>query len=127
MDYDKKFSKKDIKKRDTELQRFWAQQMLNNLLAVIGVVVNSDQVADSNKVKAWDMLSIGTDFDGMINAEDAYITAEEFIDFRTMLKEIIPHQDNIDHLLQGLSVEEVLDKIMFSNVADFVEMYYLNS
>jgi len=90
-------------------------------------VVNSGEVEDAKKVKIWDMLSIGTDFDGMINAEDAFITSEEFIDFRNILKEIIPLQDNIGHLLQGLSVEEALDKIMYDNAYHFAKTYYMNT
>ncbi len=125
-DYDEKFKKKEIKKRSIELQKFWAQQMLNNILGIVNVVVNSGQLAEPAKVRIWDMLAIGTDFDGMINAEDAFITAEEFIDFRNVLEEIIPLQDNIGHLLQGLSVEQALDKIMYENAYNFAMTYYMN-
>ncbi len=126
-DYDQKFKKKDIKKRGIDLQNFWAQQMLNNILGIVKVVVNSGQVPDPKKVRIWDMLAIGTDFDGMINAEDAFITAGEFIDFRNVLQEIMPLQDNIGHLLQGLSVEQALDKVMYENAYNFSKMYYLNA
>ena len=126
-EYKDRFSKKDIKKRTPEIMRFWAQQMLNNLLGIIKAVVNSGQVADADKVKAWNMLSIGTDFDGMINPEDAFITSEEFVDFRLLLEELIPLQDEIGVLLQGLSVEEALDKLMYDNAYNFAKKHYMNS
>ncbi|RLD39014.1 MAG: hypothetical protein DRI83_01830, partial [Bacteroidetes bacterium] len=126
-EYKDRFSKKDIKKRTPEIMRFWAQQMLNNLLGIIKAVVNSGQVADADKVKAWNMLSIGTDFDGMINPEDAFITSEEFVDFRLLLEEIMPLQDEIGVLLQGLSVEEALDKLMYDNAYNFAKKHYMNS
>jgi hypothetical protein len=122
--YDDKFKKKEIKYRSYELQKFWAEQMLENVLAIVKVVVNSNDVAVEDKVKIWNMISIGTDFDGMINAEDAYITSEEFKDFRTMLENIMPDHADIENLLQGLTIEEALDKIMFENVRDFVQVYY---
>jgi hypothetical protein len=122
--YDDKFKKKEIKYRSYELQKFWAEQMLENILAIVKVVVNSNKVAIEDKAKIWNMISIGTDFDGMINAEDAYITSEEFKDFRTMLENIMPDHADIENLLQGLTIEEALDKIMFENVRDFVQMYY---
>ncbi len=125
-DYENRFSKKDIHNRTEEVRLFWAQQMLNNLLAIVKVVVNSGQVAAGEKVKIWNMLSLGTDFDGMINAEDGYLTAEEFPDLRSMLEQIMPQQANIGHLLQGLSVEEALDKIMYENAYHFTKTYYMN-
>ncbi|MCK5337810.1 MAG: hypothetical protein KAJ50_03325, partial [Bacteroidales bacterium] len=126
-EYKDRFSKKDIKERTPEIMRFWAQQMLNNLLGIVKAVVNSGQVADADKVKAWDMLSIGTDFDGMINPEDAFITSEEFVDFRLLLEELMPLQDEMIELLQGLPVEEALDKLMYDNAYNFAKMHYMNS
>jgi len=125
-EYDEKFKKKDIKKRSIELQKFWAQQMLNNILGIVKAVVNSGQIEESARVRIWDMISIGTDFDGMINAEDAFITAEEFVDFRSMLELILPEQDNIGHLLQGLSADQALDKIMYDNAYNFARIHYIN-
>ena len=126
-DFKKKKNKKKIKQRSMEMQMFWAQQMLNNLLGIVKVIVNSGMVTDAEKVKIWNMLSIGTDFDGMINPEDAFITSEEFTDFRTLLEEIMPLQADIGHLLQGLSVEEALDKITYENALNFARMYYMNA
>jgi len=126
-EYKSRFSKKDIKKRTMELQRFWAQQMLNNILGIVKAVVNSGLIPDPDKVKIWEMLAIGTDFDGMINAEDAFLTAEEFVDFRLLLEEILPLQNDIGSFLQGLSVEEALDKLMYENAHNFAKTHYTNS
>jgi hypothetical protein len=123
--YENQFSKKDIKNRSLELQKFWAQQMLNNILGIVKVVVNSGRVDVPAKATIWDMIAIGTDFDGMINAVDAYITAEEFIDFRNILEMIMPEQDSIGHLLQGLTVEQALDKIMYENAYQFAKKHYM--
>jgi len=122
-----RFSKRDIKKRIPEMMKFWTQQMIENILGIVSVVVNSDQVPATDKVKIWNMLAIGTDFDGMINPEDAFITSEEFVDLRTLMTQMLPLQDNIDHLLQGLSVEQVMDKFMYDNAYDFAKMYYFKN
>jgi microsomal dipeptidase-like Zn-dependent dipeptidase len=124
-DYNIRFKKKDIRNRTIEVQKFWAQQMLNNILGIVKAVLYSGQVDTTAKVRIWDMISIGTDFDGMINAVDAYITAEEFIDLRNVLEMIMPEQDNIGHLLQGLTVEQALDKLMFENAYRFARKHYV--
>lgn len=125
-DYDDRFIKKDIRNRTMEVQKFWAQQMLNNILGIVKAVVYSGQVDVTAKVRIWDMIAMGTDFDGMINAVDAYITAEEFIDLRNVLEMIMPEQENIGHLLQGLTVEQALDKIMYENAYHFAKNHYLD-
>ena len=101
--------------------------MLANILGIVQAVVNSDDVPAGEKVKIWNMLAIGTDFDGMINPEDGFITAEEFPEFRELALELLPQQDGIDELLQGLSVEEVIDKFSFGNALDFAKKYYFQS
>jgi hypothetical protein len=123
-DYDESFGKRDIKRNSPEVRKFWAEQMLNNILGIVRAVVSSDEVEDAEKLKIWNMLAIGTDFDGMINPEDGFITAEEFKDFRELLFEIMPGTEGIDELLQGLTVEQAIDKIMFDNAFDFAKMYY---
>jgi microsomal dipeptidase-like Zn-dependent dipeptidase len=123
-EYKEDYERRDIKRNDPEVAGFWARQMLNNILGIVKAVFASDEVAAKDKPKIWNMLAIGTDFDGMINPEDGFITAEEFTDFRKLLLEIMPGIEGIDDLLQGLAVESVVDKIMFDNAYDFAKMYY---
>lgn len=126
-EYESRFSKKDIRDKDPEVRRFWAQQMLNNILGIVKAVIYSSSIPPGQKVRIWNMLSIGTDFDGMINPEDGFVTSEEFGDLYDYLTEIMPMQPDIGHLLQGLSVEEVLDKIAYENAVNFARMYYFTS
>ncbi|HSG68639.1 MAG TPA: hypothetical protein VK994_08030, partial [Bacteroidales bacterium] len=123
----RKFNKKEIKERPPALRKFWTQQMLEHILGIVKVVVDDDSIAQEEKVKIWNMLSIGTDFDGMINPEDGFITAEEFADFREMALELLPQQNDVDRLLLGLSAEEAIDKFTFDNAVSFARMYYFQS
>jgi hypothetical protein len=107
--------------------KFWTQQMMENILGIVKVVINSDQVPATDKVKIWNMLAIGTDFDGMINPEDAFITSEEFADFRELMIELLPEQPDIVNLLQGLTVAAAVDKFMYDNAYEFAKMYYFKS
>lgn len=126
-EYKETYTKKDIKRNSPEVRKFWASQMLENILSIVKAVINSDEVDEADKVKIWNMLAIGTDFDGMINPEDGFITAEEFKDFRELLVELLPAVDGIDDLLKGLSPMDAIDKIMFDNAFEFAKMYYCRS
>lgn len=125
-EYNERFSKRDIREKDPALRRFWAQQILNNVLGIVKAVVRSPDVHALEKVKIWNMISLGTDFDGMINPEDGFITAEEFSDLRTLLSGLMPLQQDIGHWLQGLTVDEALDKLFFDNAYNFARMYYFS-
>lgn len=125
--YKSTFSKKDIRKRTKGVMRFWAKQMLNNILGIVRVVAHDPTIQASEKVKIWNMLALGTDFDGMINPEDGFITSEEFIDLRELFSVLMPIETDIDELLQGLSVEVALDKLFYQNAVDFAKMYYFSS
>jgi hypothetical protein len=126
-EYRSRFSKRDIRRRKKELMYFWAQQMLNNITGIVKVVVNSTDVPAADKARAWNTIALGTDFDGMINPEDAYITAEEFPDLLEVFQDIMPSLDNIGHLLQGLTVEEALNRIMYGNAFNFALAHYSSS
>jgi hypothetical protein len=126
-DYQEAYTKRDIKRNSDEVRDFWAQQMLENILGIVDVVKNSVQAGPNlaGKAKIWDMIAIGTDFDGMINPEDAYITAEEFGAFREKILKLLSKEKLKDWLL-GLSPDQVVDKIMYENAFNFAKMYYLN-
>lgn len=126
-EYTDSFSLRDIREKSPAVRRFWAQQILNNILGIVKAVVNSTKVSANQKVKIWNMLALGTDFDGMINPEDGFVSAEEFRDLHALLMELMPLQTDIGHLLQGLSVTEALDKIAYENAANFAKMYYFSS
>ena len=126
-EYEARFDKKDIKDKNPDLRRFWAQQMIDHILGIVKVVADTDSIPAAEKVKIWNMLAIGTDFDGMINPEDGFITAEEFADFRALAMELLPVQDDIQRLLMGLSAEEAIEKFSYTNACDFARMYYFQS
>ena len=46
------------------------------------------------------MIALGTDFDGMINPVDAFITSEEFKDLEAMIVKLLPIQNEIENFLE---------------------------
>ena len=80
---------------------------------------------------AWDILSIGSDNDGIINPLDFYSSADKFSELRSDLLAFFRDPvENPDVNLQkgfykkyyyGLDPEEIVEKIMFGNVMKFLE------
>jgi microsomal dipeptidase-like Zn-dependent dipeptidase len=120
----KDFSNREVRKNSEQVVRFWTEQIALNILGMVKAVVNSDVVSNEDKVKVWDIISIGSDFDGMINPVDSFITAEEFKDMRSSLKKYMPQMAEFNICSLGLTVDEILDRVMYDNAVDFVIKNY---
>ncbi len=120
----KDFSNREVRKNSEQVVKFWTEQIALNILGMVKAVVDSDTVGNEDKVKAWDIISIGSDFDGMINPVDSFITADEFKDMRSSLKKYMPLMDDYSRCSQGLTIDEILDRIMYDNAIEFVTKNY---
>ena len=120
----KDFSKHEIFNNDEAVVEFWTRQIAENILGMVKAVVTCEHVEEEEKVKAWDIISLGSDFDGMINPVDSFIVADEFKDLRRALEKYMPQMDDYELCSMGLTVNEILDKIMYDNAVDFVVRNY---
>ena len=77
---------------------------------------------------AWDIVAIGSDFDGMIVPFETYPRANEMTDLANDLLYFLNNpepifelftKDEIKTLMFGLSAEEIMQKFMYQNGLDF--------
>ncbi len=123
-DYYDEFKNRDIKRNNPEVKEFWASQMLENILAIVKVIYKSDEINASEKERAWDIIALGTDFEGMINPVDAFVTAEDFSDLEDEILKLLPKQNDIEVLRMGLDFKQITRKIMFDNALGFAGKYF---
>lgn len=105
------------------------QEYLKSLVANIFHTVNV-----INKKSAWDILSIGSDFDGMIDALDNYVKASDFpilakdlkvfIDNCKGIPEIGINEYEFNKLKFDYSSDEIIEKISHSNAMNFLKKYF---
>ncbi len=119
----KEFTNHDIKNNTKNVVQFWTKQIGENIIEIAKAVINTD-ISDSEKIKVWDSICLGTDFDGMINPTDSFIVADEFQNLMDALKEYFDGNSKFEKISMGLSVETILEKIMYQNVYDFVIRNY---
>lgn len=87
-----------------------------------------------NDKKAWDMICIGSDFDGLINSFDVFSDVSSmpqlYIGMLQFLYRPIPNEhvglsvDTMKSLMFGYSPQEIIDKIKRTNVENFLERYF---
>ncbi len=118
--------KKNKKLGSTDLRRQYVKVLFANLFEVVKTV---------NTKKGWDILSIGSDYDGLINHLDFYPTTAEMpvlrndmLDFLKTPEEISQAGFNysvplaeIKRLMFDLTVEDIIEKIFARNVIAFLK------
>ena len=85
------------------------------------------QVLDKAELPAWDITTLGTDFDGVIKPMGKYFTAEEL---PSLEKNVLPHAKKYmkDNSLQldankNALPEEIIDKVFRGNALRFFKRY----
>jgi microsomal dipeptidase-like Zn-dependent dipeptidase len=95
------------------------------------LALNMLEVVDALQCKeAWDLISIGSDYDGMINAMEPYASARDFPDLRGDLLTYFSNptdlwdewpSNRVRNAMYGLSAEEIVDKVMGGNLIRFTQ------
>lgn len=120
--------KKSIEKKEglNSILSFW-----NNLKAFLQVIYTNKSIDEAVKINAWDMISIGTDFDGYIDPVSSYKTALQLFQFKADLIQCIndeiknnPELDCLKDLGSSLSVEEAVEKFCYTNALAFCKKHY---
>ncbi|MFV0565119.1 MAG: hypothetical protein ACK5NB_04705 [Flavobacteriaceae bacterium] len=118
------------------------QLFLTNVYHIINVVdINYNE-------SAWDIVSLGSDMDGMINPFDDYDGADKLMAFRNHIYQYLENYDTLDDrfkiknlyenaegkiilsterflkLNAGLSVKEITDNIFYKNTEVFLSRYF---
>jgi len=116
----KKFKDDLDKKRDE-----YVKLIMANIFYIVSV---------KNELSAWNHICLGSDFDGVINFMDIYENVEKYDDLANHIFQFlnrplaIPEASleiaDIERLKFGLSPQEILDKVMYQNMDDFLKRYF---
>jgi microsomal dipeptidase-like Zn-dependent dipeptidase len=72
----------------------------------------------------WDLLALGTDYDGMITHLDMYHEASTLPDFRSDLVDFLKRTRYSQALWHGYEPEEMVQKVMQTNALAFLEKHF---
>lgn len=103
----------------SERRKTFVHLIAANMIAVVDVLRSSE---------AWNIISIGSDYDGMISAMEPYERASDFPRLREDLLDYFSHPEDLFGLyskrtviqyMYDLSPEEIVDKVMGENLYAF--------
>ncbi|MBL7900904.1 MAG: membrane dipeptidase [Bacteroidia bacterium] len=112
-----------MSKRKKEM--FWAEPVMHNILWIVEVIERYNRSKGSN-LNAWEHISLGTDFDGIINPLNQYWEASRLPSMREALRTLLHDYFNgRNRTVTPQDTDGVLDKIFYSNALRFLQQYYL--
>ena len=87
------------------------------------------ELLDSRELFAWDCIAIGSDFDGVINPLNGYLTAETFPHLQEYLERYIHNYMETDgktilHTYNQVSPSEAVNRIFSSNAMEFMKQWF---
>lgn len=102
-----------------------------NIKAMLNVICDDPDLSIDEKKRAWDLFSIGTDYDGYIDPVDDYPTSIQFRDFRkdlvTLIEEDLKGNETSSCLAmldKELTPMIAVDKICWRNAREFTLKHY---
>ncbi len=108
------------KRVQREPYEYYPQLVLNQILSMA-------KAADDPRF--WDCVTMGTDFDGLIDPVNKYSSALLFLklknDLRNELSKISDSEKS-EACMDHLSIEELLEKLFFDNAYSFLKLYSKN-
>ena len=109
-----------ISKADQDDQSKHMHYVWQNMRAIMLVALEAKGSDFPDKKQVTSLVCLGTDFDGYIDPADKYATVNDFGKLREDLVEAIGKDKEKDKILNGLTPDELAEKICFTNAMDFV-------
>ncbi|MEI6851368.1 MAG: membrane dipeptidase [Bacteroidota bacterium] len=113
----------DIQENIELFRSVWAEPIIANILHIAKAVFEGN---NAGKEKIWEMIAIGSDFDGMINPLDAWCYPFDFEKLSEMLKRKLNERKAVEALLARVDVEQLVDGFMYKNALRFLKKYFNN-
>jgi hypothetical protein len=116
-----KVSKKINRKRScVKKSKIWTELIWKQIRHIA-------ELLDRNNLPAWDIISIGTDFDGITTPPDGYWTSRELIQlygnlFNYATAYLRPRPFSFS--ANNISPEKIMNKIFYGNASEFLKKYY---
>jgi len=104
----------------------------DNIKSVLADIYSSSVLTDEQKLFSWKILTIGTDFEGLIDPINVFPSTLQFAQFRLALIFVInsermtsPQTSFLKHLKNASDVERAVDDLCYGNAESFVLKHYM--
>ncbi len=133
------------KNRSVKLRAQYTKIIASNIFHIVNVIHDSSPTYEIEEATsdAWTMLTIGSDFDGMINPFDSYGSSDQLGDLANDLEDflktpsdVVVYKNNLEtelrsvvleDLMCGIKPHEIVEMISHKNAETFLSKYFTKS
>jgi microsomal dipeptidase-like Zn-dependent dipeptidase len=105
-------------------KHMWCKPIYNNIVHIATVLKDNG----IDKADIWKNISIGSDFDGMINPVNSVNNALKYGDMEKSLVALLYKHRNKEHVLNGLTIDDmkrIARDICYNNTISFLERTFI--
>ncbi len=100
----------------------WPDLLWRQITGMVDVIMTDDRLDADDRVRIWDRLCIGTDFDGFMHPVPCYPTVLEFQDLADDLAERL-HRHRHTRMIARIGVDSLVEKFAWRNAYDFARVH----
>lgn len=133
------------KNKTEKLRALYTKIIASNIFHIVNVIHDSSPAYEIEEAThdAWTLLTIGSDFDGMINPFDSYRSSDQLSDLANDLEDflktptdIVVYKNNLEtelrsvvleDLMCGIKPHEIVEMISHKNAETFLSKYFTKS
>ncbi len=101
----------------------WPRIILNQIFGLVDVIMLDDRLKAGEKRKIWDTITLGTDYDGVIDPIAIYPTAASLPKFAEDLRALL-HEYSHTRMIDRIGVDELVEKIAWKNAYTFAQTHF---
>lgn len=101
----------------------WSRVLLNQIFGLVDVIMLDERLKAGEKRTIWDRISIGSDYDGVIDPIAIYPTAASLPQFAEDLRELL-HENRHTRMIDRIGVDVLIEKIAWKNAYEFAKTHF---
>jgi len=109
--------------RTTVPESKWADVVMRQIFAMVDAIMADERIKASERIKIWDCICIGSDFDGMIDPMSRYATVLDFVKFEEDLRAILERYKHT-RMISKIGVDKLVEKIAWENAYEFALRFF---
>ena len=102
--------------------QLYGRVLVRQILAMVDVIMLDDRRNEADRIRVWDRICIGSDFDGVIHPVASHSTALSFPDFAEDLRSVL-YEKRHTRLIERVGVDEIVDRICWKNILRFTQKH----
>ena len=103
-------------------EELYPEVVFAQLLGLVDAIMLDDRRSAEDRVKVWDRICLGTDYDGLIDPVSIYPTAISLDRFSDDLRAML-HKIAHTRLIETIGVDELVEKICWKNAHAFTRTH----